>query len=376
MKSVLNSKALIISALALVLMGGYLFWTKPSQPTSDLEVQVDLIWERAVLPGPGFAYVRFSPDGKVLAYRDDVTLKRRGEGSIALLDVDALLPREKKIQLTESVGGCTFTNDGLLVAVLKEEICFYDVSTYEIRKRVLNPGRGVLAISPIGDLMVFLDNTERRYDPDPLIQEITTGKRVGGPLRDHGTPWGLPVVFSPCGRYVAFPIKGAIRVVDARTTEQLHTFEVEPIDMNRALCFSPDSRYLAAVFNQDEIRLWDMSTERMAPVCIDWRDAGHPLVIAFSPDGRLIASGGTAREEEFYWKFTTGGTIRLSDARTGALLWSHRVSAQKARPQSPGAVPASFDFSPDGAMLASALSDWTCAKIMLWKVDVKEKAEE
>ena len=74
----------------------------------------------------------------------------------------------------------------------------------------------------------------------------------------------------------------------------------------RAVAYSPDSKIVASGGSDGTVRLWDASTER--PTVEPLRHPGEVSAVAFSPDGKTVLSGGS------------DGIARLWDSATGALL--------------------------------------------------------
>jgi WD40 repeat protein len=105
-------------------------------------------------------------------------------------------------------------------------------------------------------------------------------------------------------------------------------FKAHELDV-RGLAFSPDGKTLATCGGNDHtVRLWDVATGKQLAE-LKHPDDAHPIAcVAFSPDGKRLASSGTA--------------VRLRD-----------VATRKATAASKGGGGNCVAFSPDGKTLAA-----------------------
>ncbi len=133
---------------------------------------------------------------------------------------------------------------------------------------------------------------------------------------------------------------GAVRLWDAAACREVAAFGAHDGDV-RAVAFSPDGRRLATAGDDGTVRLWDPATGR--PDAARFRHSGPVAALAFAPDGRTLAASSRA-EGVTLWDLVGGPPRALAGHRSGS---------------------ACLAFSPDGLVLASGGFD---EQLCVWEV--------
>jgi WD40 repeat protein len=145
---------------------------------------------------------------------------------------------------------------------------------------------------------------------------------------------------SPDGSALAVGVEGDVMLVDPATLESVRRWPAHDRKV-RQLAFSPDGRWLASAGFDRMVGLSDVATGALVRTMEGHR--GRVWSVDFSPDGQLLASGSSDR------------TVRLwtPDGALLAELTGHTAPVR------------SVAFSPDGTLLASGDENH---EIRLWSV--------
>jgi len=254
----------------------------------------------------------------------------------------------KIVQRMETFGDLTkvqFSEDGKLLATSRvyqaangvplDEVCLWNVKTGKPHRHFSRCHS--FAFSANGDSIAVLSRTKCVVYDLKSFRKTATIKLLGGAIAICASPAGesLAAVMPEKGKYMIRLCNG-----DGELIAQSSEFR----DPFYSLAFSPDGRSLASGHIGGNVYIWDSADMKS----ITRHNAGNGELQQpfFSPDGSILGSGGQSRGDVVFWNIASGKKLHRYTYKRGSFRTFYpRTSSQQIRPEK---SPQRFTFAPDG----------------------------
>jgi WD40 repeat protein/DNA-binding SARP family transcriptional activator len=373
-----------ITAMASSADGRFLV-TTGLPPTYAIPGGHTAVWDEhdlAQVSGPfpiGGHDIAVSPDGRTAAIAAAES-EDRGQGDslkgrLVLLNLRTGRERISRIGTTSGVGppigltGVTFSDDGRSVLSTGDDgrILIWSAASATVEHAFRDPS-GLVTFAPAleDDRTAFTIDADGNVVAWDLAGDRRIGRSfiAGSGATSTGFSWPYFAI-SPDGRTLAivqasdYKGPGSVRLVDAATLTGLGVIPYDGIRYPQFVTFSPDGRTLAVTSFDGYIRLWNVDTREPEGTSFRVPGSASPAIdfwaAAFSPDGSLLATAGSAS----WHPANSRGVVYLWDAASGDLVDRLPEPAQWVNLVS---------FTPDGTRLLAATGINGVGNVIVWNL--------
>ena len=282
--------------------------------------------ERLSVPGRGAARLRFGPNDRRMALA-------RGVWQLAAGHECRTIPAHEQLGKDKGPGHAVVSPDDRLIASCdKDGLRLWDLAK---RREIAHLPIGQLRSAHFVDSKSLITSGDHGLDRWPIrYQADQAGRLVIGPSQSLVSRWS--------SAHGSLSRDGRTLAVMSGTNVELLNLEANTPPRRLSgragltrVALSPDGRWAAAgSWHGRGVRLWDADT---GLVVKDWLMEFPNTCVAFSPDGRWLVTG-TGQEFRFW---------RVGNWEAGKVI---------PRPPDDGNMPGLVAFSPDGRLLAMAKS--------------------
>ncbi len=277
----------------------------------------------------------FSPDGRTLATGSN-------DSTVRLWNAANGRTNATFIGHADAITSLAFSPDGRTLATGSNDstVRLWDAAAGTARVVLSHAdGQSGIAFSPHGHLLAAAGS-----DGTVQLWNTSTGKAVttlASYFRDNGIKVSS-LAFSPDGRTLAVSSRGTTTLWDAAAGTA--RVVLSHADGQSGIAFSPHGHLLAAAGSDGTVQLWNTSTGKAVTTLASYfRDNGIKVSsLAFSPDGRTLAVS------------SRGGEVDLWDIAASRMDIVMGVAMASTSPVTNTRHPVSVAFSPNGNIIATS----------------------